>query len=79
MGWIVPAQGNWKLMEVDVWYTCRTRQAKLSILAKEAWCDDVPFMNVSIASLLMPVGEQGTNVTVGTVAKINLLMNRPFV
>ena len=52
MGRIVPAQGNWKLMEVYVWSLvfCRTRQAKLSILVKEAWCYDVPFMNVTTAS-----------------------------
>ena len=59
--------------------TCRTRQAKLSIFAKEAWCYDVPFMNVTTASLPIPVDEQATNVTVGTVAKINQLINRPFV
>ena len=52
-------------------FTCRTRQVKLSILAKEAWCYNVPFMKVTIASWPLPVDEQGTNATVGTVEKIN--------
>ena len=30
--------------------TCRTRQAKLSVLAREAWCYDVPFMNGTVGS-----------------------------
>ena len=40
------------------------------ILVKEAWCYDVPFMDVTTASQPMPVDKQGTNMTVGTVAEI---------
>ena len=29
---------------------CRTRQAKLSMLVKEVWCYDVPFMNGTVGS-----------------------------
>ena len=47
---------------------------KLSMLAKEAWYYDVPFMHVTICSQPMPVDEQGMNVTVGTVARKNALM-----
>ena len=58
--------------------TCRPRQAKLPILAKEVWYYNIPFMNVTNASEPMPVADQCTNVTVGTKAKIRPLMNRPF-
>ena len=36
-------------------------------------------MNVTAGSKLMPFDEEGMNVTVGTVAGINPLTNRPFV
>ena len=49
---------------------------KLSMLAKEAWYYDAPFMHVTIGSYPMLVDEQGMNVTVGTVAKKNPLMAR---
>ena len=42
---------------------------KPSMLAKEAWHYDVPFIHVTIGSLPMPVDEQGMNVTVGTVGR----------
>ena len=54
MGRIEPAQGNWKLMDVDVpataRVTCGTCQAKLSMLSKEVCCYDIPFMNMTFGS-----------------------------
>ena len=48
---------------------------KLSKLAKEVWCYNVLFIN---GSWPKPINKQGTKVTVGTVAAVTLLMNRPL-
>ena len=75
MSRIEPAQGNQKLMRADVPdIPVKLARLKLSMLAKEAWYYDVPFMHVTIGSYPMPVDEQGMNVTVCTVARINSLM-----
>ena len=37
---------------------------KRSMLSKEACCYDIPYMNVTVGSYLMPVDKQGSNVTV---------------
>ena len=51
MGRIQPAQGNWKLMEVDVPAAGLpvelVTQAKLSMLSKETCWYCVPFMNMN--------------------------------
>ena len=49
---------------------------KLSMLLKKN-CDATT--SYSWMGLLVGVDEQGTNMTVGTVARLTLLMNRPFV
>ena len=72
---IEPAQGEQKLMRADVpVLPVELARLKLSMLAKEAWYYDVPFMRVTIGSQPMHVHEQGMNVTVGTVGRKNLLV-----
>ena len=67
MSRIEPAQGNQKLMRADVpALPVELARLKLSMLAKEAWYYDVPFMHVT--------DEHDMNVTVGTIARINPLM-----
>ena len=69
MSRIEPAQGNQKLMRADVpVLPVELARLKLSMLAKEAWYYNVPFMHVTIGSLPRPIDEKGMNVTVGTVA-----------
>ena len=49
MSKIEPAQGNQKLMRADVpVLPVELARLKLSMLAKEAWCYDVPSMHVTI-------------------------------
>ena len=51
MGWIEPAQGNRKLMEVYVRYLHYLQNLPVYALyfGEEAWCYDVTFMNLIIA------------------------------
>ena len=51
MSRIAPAQGNQKLMRADVpALPIELAMLKLSMLAKEEWYYDVPFMHVTIRS-----------------------------
>ena len=51
MSTIEPAQGNQKLIRVDMpALPVGLARLKLSISAKEAWYYDVPFMHVTIGS-----------------------------
>ena len=51
MSRIEPAQGNQKLMRADVpALPVELARLKLSMLAKEAWYYDVPFMHVTVGS-----------------------------
>ena len=46
---------------------------------KEAWSYNILFMNGTVGREPILVDEQDTNMTVDSVARINLLMNRSFV
>ena len=53
MSWIEPAQGNQKLMRADVpafKFPVEFARLKLTMLAKEAWYYDGPFMHVTVGS-----------------------------
>ena len=67
MGRIEPAQGNRRLMEVDVppaVLSVELARLELSMLSKEACCYNVPYMNMRVGSYPMLVNEQSSNVTV---------------
>ena len=76
MSRIEPAQGNQKLMRVDVpALPVELARLRLSMLAKEAWYYDVPFMPITIGSKPMRLDKQGMIVTVDcAVARKNSLM-----
>ena len=51
MSRIEPAKGNQKLMRVDVpAFPVKLARLKLSMLVKEAWYYDGPFMHVTVGS-----------------------------
>ena len=62
-----------------VW-TAESQFMKLSMLTKKLGAIyDVLFTDSTVRSWPKPINEQGTNMMVGTVATLALLMNRTFV